>query len=294
MKLLTYDKAGEFRLGVLVGEDRILDLHDADPSLPREMISLIAAGGAALDRIASLRASAKESALRRLDATVLVAPIPRPSKNIFCVGRNYRGHIIEGARARGIEVVYPTVPEFFTKPPTSVIGPEGEIRRYSDLTEQLDYEIELAVVVGRQVRDVKAESALDSVFGYTIINDVSARDRQRAHGQWFKGKGLDSFCPMGPWIVTADEFVRPEGHRISLEVNGEIRQDSVTSDLLFSVPEIIAHLSAGLTLEPGDVIATGTPSGVALGMSPQRWLATGDVVTGEIEGIGRLRNTVGS
>jgi 2-keto-4-pentenoate hydratase/2-oxohepta-3-ene-1,7-dioic acid hydratase in catechol pathway len=211
---------------------------------------------------------------------------------VFCVGRNYKEHILEGARARGVEPTFPKVPEFFSKPQTCVIGPEAGIERHARNTQQLDYEVELAIVIGRRVRDVAAKDALAAVFGYTIVNDVTARDAQRAHGQWFKGKSYDTFCPMGPCIVTADQFGDPSGHRISLKVNGEIRQDSNTADLLFDVPNIVAWLSASLTLEPGDVIATGTPSGVALGMTPQKWLQVGDVIEAEIEGIGQLRNRV--
>jgi 2-keto-4-pentenoate hydratase/2-oxohepta-3-ene-1,7-dioic acid hydratase in catechol pathway len=292
MKLLTYVDNGADRLGVLAGEVRILDVCEADPSLPRDMVSLISAGPGALGRIGALLGSAAGNTVRRLDSVTLAAPIPRPRKNIFCVGRNYREHIIEGARARGVDVVFPAVPEFFSKPPTAVIGPGGGIERHARHTDQLDYEVELAVVIGRRIRDASPQEGLDAVFCYTIINDVTARDRQRAHGQWFKGKSFDKSCPMGPYIVTADEFGRPEGHRLSLSVNGERRQDSTTSDLLFSVAEIIAHLSAGLTLEPGDVIATGTPSGVGMGMTPQKWLAVGDTVVAEIEGIGALTNTV--
>jgi 2-keto-4-pentenoate hydratase/2-oxohepta-3-ene-1,7-dioic acid hydratase in catechol pathway len=292
LKLLSYVANGEYRLGALVGEDRVLDLRAADPQLPHDMVRLIAAGGEALDRIRTLLDSPRHDMLRPLEGIALTAPIPRPQKNIFCVGRNYKEHILEGARARGVEVAFPAVPEFFTKPTTAVIGPEAGIERHGAYTDQLDYEVELAVVIGRRTRDIAVGEALDSVFGYTIVNDVSARDRQRAHGQWFKGKSYDSFCPMGPWIVTAEEFGRPENHRLSLTVNGQTRQDSTTSDLLFSVSEIIAHLSAGLTLEAGDVIATGTPSGVGMGMIPQVWLMVGDVVEARIEGIGILRNTV--
>jgi 2-keto-4-pentenoate hydratase/2-oxohepta-3-ene-1,7-dioic acid hydratase in catechol pathway len=222
----------------------------------------------------------------------LLAPIPWPRKNVFCVGRNYKEHIIEGARARGVAPMFPKVPEFFTKPATTVIGTEAGIERHARHTEKLDYEVELAVVIGKRIRDVPPGDAMDAVFGYTIVNDVTARDAQAAHGQWFKGKSYDTFCPMGPCVVTADEFGDPTGHRLGLKVNGEVRQDSTTSDLLFSVPEIISALAAGITLEPGDVISTGTPSGVALGMTPQRWLQTGDVVEAEVEGIGVLRNRI--
>jgi 2-keto-4-pentenoate hydratase/2-oxohepta-3-ene-1,7-dioic acid hydratase in catechol pathway len=287
MKLLTYVDAEQ--LGALVGEDCVLGLGKADPDLPRDMVSLIGAGKRALMSIRELLDDAPRGLRLPRGSVTLAAPIPRPRKNIFCVGRNYREHIIEGARARGVEVTFPSVPEFFTKPPTDVVGPGAGIERHARYTDQLDYEVELAVVIGKLTRDV---DAADAVFGYMIVNDITARDRQRAHGQWFKGKSFDGSCPMGPHIVTADEFGRPEGHRLSLSVNGEKRQDSTTSDLLFSVPEIIAHLSAGLTLEPGDIIATGTPSGDGMGMVPQRWLAVGDVITVEIAGIGVLENRI--
>ncbi len=291
MKFLTYRHKDKFGVGILHGPEQFIDLGQ-DPSLPTDMTALIAGGELTLSKVRELVAQSGTDKLQTLSSVEIVAPIPKPRKNVFCVGRNYRGHIIEGARARGIEVTFPKVPEFFTKPATSIIGQDAGIRRYQNLTDQLDYEIELAVVIGRETRDVSVEHALCSVWGYTIINDISARDLQRAHGQWFKGKGLDTFCPMGPWIVTADEFGDPEGHRLALSVNGGVRQESTTTDLLFSVAEIISHLSAGLTLEPGDIIATGTPGGVALGMTPQAFLEVDDIVDAEIHGIGVLRNRV--
>jgi 2-keto-4-pentenoate hydratase/2-oxohepta-3-ene-1,7-dioic acid hydratase in catechol pathway len=222
----------------------------------------------------------------------LLAPIPRPAKNVFCTGRNYKLHIEEGAREQGVEVKFPPVPEFFTKPPTAVIGTEAEIRFDTKLTKALDYEVEFAIVIGRECRDVKAGEALEMVFGYTVLNDVSARDLQRAHGQWFKGKALDTSCPIGPWIVTADEFGSPNDARLALRVNGETRQDSTTADLLFDCATIIESLSQGLTLEPGDIICTGTPSGVGYAMKPPALLKDGDIVEAEVVGIGVLRNTV--
>jgi 2-keto-4-pentenoate hydratase/2-oxohepta-3-ene-1,7-dioic acid hydratase in catechol pathway len=292
MKLVTFVGQDGARLGVLVGVDRVLDLSGVDAALPGSMIALIAAGAPVLDRVRALAAAPPAAHLLPAASVRLAAPIPRPVKNVFCVGRNYREHVIEGARARGVEVAMPRTPEFFTKPPTAVIGPDAGIERHAAQTGQLDYEIELGLVIGRKIRDATASNALDSIFGYTVINDVTARDRQRAQSQWFKGKALDTSCPMGPCIVTADEFGRPEGHRLTLKVNGEIRQNATTADMLFSVPDIIAHLSAGMTLEPGDVIATGTPSGVAMGMDPPKWLEVGDVIEAEIEGIGLLRNKV--
>jgi 2-keto-4-pentenoate hydratase/2-oxohepta-3-ene-1,7-dioic acid hydratase in catechol pathway len=301
MKIATFDHGGTPAVG-LVDDTRLLDLDAGFRRLagtdgPRSMIELIAGGRALLDRCGEVleraRRQADDSGLwHPLAATRLLAPIPRPAKNVFCVGRNYKLHIEEGARARGVPPAFPSVPEFFSKPPTTVIGPQAEIRLDATATQQLDYEVELAMVIGTSCRDLTARDAGNAVFGYTIVNDVTARDAQKAHGQWFKGKGMDTFCPIGPWIVTADSFGDPGDHRITLRVNGDTRQDSTTSDMLFDCGAILQALSRGLTLEPGDIIATGTPSGVALGMSPQQWLRDGDVVEAEIEGIGVLGNTV--
>ena len=288
MKLVTFTTDGHDRLGILHETRGVLEL-------PGDMLSFIAAGSSALAsarRALDTALNAKNATWRTIGQVRLRAPIPLPRKNIFCVGRNYKAHIIEGARARGREVVFPPVPEFFSKPPTTVIGPGDEIHLDTRWTQQLDYEVELAAVIGVRCRDLTPERALEAVFGYTIANDVSARDAQQAHGQWFKGKSFDTYCPIGPCIVSADEFGDPSGHRLSLKVNGEVRQDSNTADMLFNLPQILASLSSGITLEPGDIIATGTPSGVALGMSPQRWLQDGDLVEAEVEGIGRLQNRV--
>ena len=297
MKFVTFRAGSTERLGVVDGKRGILDLAKAGDGLPGDMLSLIEGGEKAVAAArkafdAALSAPEGKGLWSPYEASKLLAPIPHPRKNIFCVGRNYKEHILEAARARGVEPTFPKVPEFFSKPPTTVIGPEAGIERHAEHTQNLDYEVEFAIVIGKRTRDVKSADALSHVFGYTIVNDVTARDAQRAHGQWFKGKSYDTFCPMGPAIVTADEFGDPSGRRIALTVNGEIRQDSNTADLLFTVPQIIESLSASLTLEPGDVIATGTPSGVALGMTPQKWLQVGDVVEAEIEGLGRLRNRV--
>lgn len=301
MKLVTFVHNGATAIGLVEG-DAVLDLAAAwhkfgrsDP--PLDMLALIAGGESLLAEVSS--ASAAAAGLRDdanlwqpLSRVRLKAPIPHPRKNVFCVGRNYKLHIEEGARARGREVIFPTVPEFFSKPPSTVIGHDEDIRLDPKVTQQLDYEVELAIVIGKTVRDVPPSDAADAIFGYTIVNDVSARDLQLRHGQWFKGKGLDTTCPTGPWIVTKEEFGDPSRHRISLRVNGEMRQDSSTADLLFDCAAIVASLSQGLTIEAGDIIATGTPSGVALGMSPQKWLTDGDVIEAEVEGIGVLRNRV--
>jgi len=296
MRLATYRADGREAVGVVLDDD-VLDLAAAFAAAglaapPADMLALIAAGPAALADIGRAIAAAGTVGRRPLSSVQLLAPIPNPRKNVFCVGRNYKLHIEEGARARGVEPSFPTVPEFFSKPPTTVIGPGADIRLDSALTKQLDYEVELAIVIGTTCRDVVPEQVDDVVFGYTIANDVTARDLQRAHGQWFKGKGLDTTLPCGPWIVTKDAFGDPAGHRLSLSVNGEGRQDSTIADMLFDCREIVVSLSAGLTLEPGDIICTGTPSGVGLGLSPQVFLKDGDVIECEIDGIGRLSNRV--
>ncbi len=293
MKLVTFAAAGKERLGVVDAKRGILDLNKASAALPDNMIAFIEGGDAALAEAKKVVSAATDSAgWLPLASTKLYAPIPHPRKNIFCIGRNYKAHIEEGARARNIPVKFPPVPEIFSKPFTTVIGPEDNVLRHAKNTDQLDYEVELAIVIGKIALDVPAAKAMDYIFGYTVFNDVTARDKQQAHGQWFKGKSFDTFGPMGPSITTKDEFGDPSGHRITLRVNGETRQDSNTSDLLFGIPAIIEAVCASLTLHPGDVIATGTPSGVALGMTPQKFLNVGDVMEAEVEGVGVLRNKV--
>ena len=293
MKFVTFDAKGQERLGVVDAKRGILDLQQASSALPGNMIALIEGGEAALNEAKKVVSAAQDKGTwLPLAGTKLYAPIPHPRKNIFCIGRNYKLHIEEGARARNLPVKFPPVPEIFSKPFTTVVGPEANVLRHAKNTDQLDYEVEMAIVIGKVTRDVTAAQALGHVFGYTVFNDVTARDKQAAHGQWFKGKSFDTFGPMGPCIVTKDEFGNPSGHRITLRVNGETRQDSNTADLLFNVPAIIESVCASLTLHPGDVIATGTPSGVALGMTPQRFLNVGDVMEAEVDGIGILRNKI--
>ena len=223
----------------------------------------------------------------------LAAPLPQPRKNVFCVGRNYSEHIAEGARAQNTTIAVTEVPVFFTKPPTAICGPGDEVPIFPHVSTRVDYEVELAVVIGRAGRDIPADRAFQHIFGYMILNDVTARDVQRRHGnQWFKGKGLDGSAPTGPWIVTADEIADPQALGIRLSVNGELRQDGNTRDMIFDIPTLIASLSEGLTLEPGDIIATGTPSGVGYAMEPPRFLTHGDRIICEIDGIGRLENTM--
>ena len=214
------------------------------------------------------------------------APIVRPRKDVFCLGQNYAAHAAESGNPP------PTAPIYFTKPPTTVIGPEEAIPFPQGLTTRLDWEVELGVVVGLLGRDIPEARALDYVFGYTVFNDVSARDLQYRTSQWFKGKSLDGSCPMGPVILTADEIPDPQALRLQLSVNAVAKQDSHTGDMIFSVARIIADLSAGMTLEPGDCISTGTPQGVGDGRKPPEYLKPGDVMVAEIERIGVLRNPV--
>jgi len=220
------------------------------------------------------------------------APIRRPRKNIICLGLNYLSHVHESSHARGREAKIPDVPVFFTKAPTTVNGPFDPIPWERRATDQLDYEAELGVVIGTGGKNIDRARSLHHVFGYTVINDVSARDLQLKHRQWFKGKSLDGSCPMGPVVVTPDEFGDPHAKRIALRVNGVTKQNSTTANMIFPVDVIIESLSRGLTLEAGDVIATGTPEGVGLGRTPPEYLADGDEVETEIEGIGTMRNRV--
>jgi 2-keto-4-pentenoate hydratase/2-oxohepta-3-ene-1,7-dioic acid hydratase in catechol pathway len=254
---------------------------------------LIAGGPSALEALRARMTGSAGAAAIPAAAVRLLAPLPRPEKNVFCVGRNYRDHIAEGERAQNVKIAVTEVPVYFTKPRTAVVGPGAVVPIFPHVSTQIDYEVELAIVIGTGGRDIPRERAFEHVFGYTIVNDITARDVQRRHGgQYFKGKGLDGSCPMGPWIVTADAIGDPAKLGIRSLVNGEVRQDSTTAAMIFDIPTLIASLSEGLTLEPGDVLATGTPSGVGYAMDPPQFLTDGDRVVCEIDGIGRLENTV--
>lgn len=290
MRLVTFRDGKGTRIGALDEAGRVLDLAAADAALPREMLALIAGGDAALGaaRAAEVTAPVAEGA-------AILAPIPRPAKNIFCVGKNYHEHAKEFARsgfdATAKEVV-PEAPVVFSKPPTSVIGPHDPIPSFLDASASTDYEGEIAVVIGKGGRGITEADAYAHVFGYTIVNDVTARTLQHRHRQWILGKGIDGFCPMGPAIVTADAAGVPPRLAISTWVNGELRQRAPVSDLIFGIPTLIATISAAITLEPGDIIATGTPAGVGIGFTPPRFLKPGDVVRIEVPGIGVLENPV--
>jgi 2-keto-4-pentenoate hydratase/2-oxohepta-3-ene-1,7-dioic acid hydratase in catechol pathway len=222
----------------------------------------------------------------------LLAPIPRVERNIYCIGRNYLDHVKEGYAARGAAVELPEVPQFFTKATTTVNAPDGDIRLDPRVTRRFDYEVELAVVMGTPGRDIPKERALDHVFGYAVANDFTARDLQKRHQQWFKGKSLDTTFPFGPCIVDREEIGDVSTLELSLHVNGEERQRAQVSRMIFDIPTLIASLSAGLSLEAGDIISTGTPAGVGFAMDPPCYLKGGDVVVSTIDRIGSLRNRI--
>jgi 2-keto-4-pentenoate hydratase/2-oxohepta-3-ene-1,7-dioic acid hydratase in catechol pathway len=285
MRLVTYRDGGDARVGAIHG-DRVIDLSGLAP----DMQSLIEQGETGTERARAAVEAATSS--QPLTAVTLLAPLPRPRKNIVCLGMNYALHAYESARARGNPEVLPEYPVFFTKAPTSVIGPDAVVPLHQAETSQLDWEVELAFIMGRTARDVRESEALDYVFGYTVLNDVSARELQSQHQQFFRAKSLDGCGPLGPWIVTADEIPDPHALGLRLRVNGETMQESSTGDQIFKIPTIIAVLSHGMTLEAGDIISTGTPAGVGMGRHPQVWLKDGDVMEAEVDGIGVLRNTV--
>ena len=286
MKFITFARDGRELPGVWLGEGHVADLSSTFGSI----LELIDAGAEGLK---AARELAADEDVHLSAAVQLLAPIPRTRKNVFCVGRNYVDHVKEGARFPGAaEVKLPEVPQFFTKAPTAINAPGAPVRLDDKLTRLLDYEVELAVVIGKAGRDIPRERAYEHVFGYTIANDVTARDLQRRHDQWFKGKSLDTSLPLGPWIVDAEEIGDPTTLELSLTVNGEARQRATASMMIFDIPAIIASLSAGMTLEPGDVIATGTPSGVGYAMTPPQGLKDGDVVVARIDRIGELESPI--
>jgi 2-keto-4-pentenoate hydratase/2-oxohepta-3-ene-1,7-dioic acid hydratase in catechol pathway len=292
MKLAMVKQGGAARpVRVDAAGKRFWPLDRLAPGLPGDMTALIAA----LSAGATLPEPTGEG--EALDEAMLLAPLPVPPRNIFCVGKNYHAHAREFAgsgydsSSTSAADAIPKAPIIFTKPFTSVSGPWDDIPMVPGLDAEVDYEAELAVIIGRGGRCIPKASAMEHVFGYTVVNDVTARDLQGKHKQWLLGKGIDGFCPMGPWIVTADELT-PDAMRVSCTVNGEKRQDASTADLIFDIPTLIETISLSMALLPGDVIATGTPEGVGIGFKPPRFLRDGDVVECAIEGIGRIRNTL--
>jgi 2-keto-4-pentenoate hydratase/2-oxohepta-3-ene-1,7-dioic acid hydratase in catechol pathway len=298
MKLITYQHKGQIAVGAMLPEG-VLALAAAaltagESSDLSSMLSIIRGGEPALAACRRLvaQASQNSSATIPLSQVQKLAPIPQPLRNVFCVGRNYLDHIKEGHAARGTDFKLPEVPQFFTKATHTVIGPGAEVRLDRKLTQKLDYEVELGVVIGRSGRDIPAAQAFDYIFGYTVANDVTARDLQRRHEQWFKGKSLDTTLPLGPCIVTRDEIPDPRQLELSLSVNGQERQRARVEQMIFDIPTLVASLSAGMTLDPGDILITGTPSGVGFGMSPPQFLHDGDEMLARIDRIGELRSRV--
>ncbi len=283
MRLATVMHQGRPRIGRVSDDARRIGLYE---------------GEAALGLLPAIEAQARGTRWPEpvedvaLDPHALLAPLPRPRRNLFCVGRNYHAHAAElrDSVFKGSTAKVDAWPIVFTKVPETVIGPHAPVRLPgAAVSEQIDYEAELTVVIGRAGRNIARADALDHVFGYTIVNDVTARDVQMRHSQWDLGKSFDSFCPMGPWIVSADELAG-QALRVRCFVNGELRQDASTSQFIFDIPTLIETCSRGITLLPGDIIATGTPAGVGMGMTPPRWLRAGDVVRAEVSGIGAIEN----
>ena len=279
MRFVTYRTAGDrARPGVIEGDS----VRTITTSTLRDYVAL-----APHERIAWHA----PDELIPLGSVELDAPI-RPSRNVFCVGRNYLEHALEGARAAGRELKLPSRPTFFTKAPTAIAAPGATLFLSSRVSREYDYEAELAVVIGARCKDLDERDAPHVIFGYTALNDVTARDLQREHGQWFKGKSLDHSCPIGPWIVTPEELGDPGNLELRLRHNGVEKQHANTSKMIFPVARLVAELSQGMTLLPGDVIATGTPEGVGFARNPPEFLADGDVLEVEIERIGILHNIV--
>lgn len=299
MRFVTYQQnQKEARLGVL-HDSLVVDVcrfgANNGTTLPSTMLEFIDLGPAAVSLLRELLSAAKPISLVGRSVPVqnvsLLAPIPTPRKNIFGIGLNYRKHVVESARTLDTAEELPEKPVIFTKPPTSVISGSDPIRHNAEITQQLDWETELAVVIGRTARNVAKGDAMSHVFGYTVVNDISARDCRRS-GQWIVSKGQDTFCPMGPCIVSADEVQDPHDLNVKTYVNGVEKQNSNTRFMLFKIEELIADISSVMTLEPGDIIATGTPEGVGAGRNPQEFMWPGDVLESVVEGIGRLRNPI--
>ncbi len=281
MRFATFQSETGPRLGMISGQS-VIQIPGLD------MLRLIEESGTRMERIRGTTGY-----ILPLASLSLLAPIPRPRRNILCVGMNYAAHAAESLQAKGLPVTLPTVPLFFTKATTAVSGPFADIPFDANVSTEIDWEVELGVVIGKAGKNIPRDKAFEHVFGYVVINDVSARDIQNSHGgQFFKGKSLDGACPMGPWIVTRDEIPNPHALPLRCRVNGVVKQDSNTSDFIFDIPTLIEWLSKGMTLLPGDVIATGTPSGVGFARTPPEFLKPGDVVESEVVGIGLIRNKV--
>jgi 2-keto-4-pentenoate hydratase/2-oxohepta-3-ene-1,7-dioic acid hydratase in catechol pathway len=299
MKLLTYKTQDTApRLG-FIHNNQVIDMEDfgeiSNFPLPNDMLDLIDMGFEIIAEISELISETPENFFEEIayemNEVTILAPIEKPRKNIIGIGLNYTEHVAESARGLDTTGKLPTKPIIFSKPPTTVTATNTEIIKNTKLTSQLDWECELAVVIAKKGKYVAKEDAMDYVFGYTVINDISARDCRR-EGQWIVSKGQDTFAPMGPFLVTKDEIENPHNLNLSLKVNGVEKQNSNTKFMLFNINDLIEDLSIVFTLEPGDIIATGTPAGVGAGRDPQEWLHNGDVVEATVEGIGTIVNTI--
>lgn len=297
MKLVSFAYRRISHIGILTDDGAtVVNLTVAAPKLPTDMTDIIAAAPGISAALEKAERTQKEGARLNASRVKLNAPIPVPRRNVLCVGKNYYDHAHEfdksGFNATAGTSAIPDCPIIFTKAPSSVIGPGDDIPGHLDPTESVDYEVELAVVIGKGGRKISKKDALKHVFGYTIVNDVTARHLQSKHKQWFLGKSIDGFCPMGPWLVTADEVGQVKKLFVESRINGEVRQRAQVKDLIFDIPTLIATLSRSMTLQPGDIIATGTPAGVGIGFKPPKFLKKGDVCTLAIDGLGVLENTV--
>lgn len=299
MKLLTYKTQDTNpRLG-FIHNNQVIDMEDfgqiSNFPLPNDMLDLIDMGFEIIAEISELILETPENFFEEIayemNEVTILAPIEKPRKNIIGIGLNYTEHVAESARGLDTTGKLPTKPIIFSKPPTTVTGTNTEIIKNTKLTSQLDWECELAVVIAKKGKYVTKENAMDYVFGYTVINDISARDCRR-EGQWIVSKGQDTFAPMGPILVTKDEIENPHNLNLSLKVNGVEKQNSNTKFMLFNINDLIEDLSIVFTLEPGDIIATGTPAGVGAGRDPQEWMYDGDMVEATVEGIGTIVNTI--
>ncbi len=288
MKLATYRYNGETAVGAVTDVQTIIPLT----AVFSDMLSLIESGAAGLDEARAILSKSTTSI--PLKDVELLAPIPNLPRNIMCLGKNYAEHAAETQRAWGGPTELPKFPLIFNKATTCVNGPYSDIPYDAAVSSAIDFEAELVVVIGRTGKNISREEAMNHVFGYTVMNDLTARDLQHRHKQYFKGKSLDGHAPLGPWIVTTDDIPDPHNLRVTCHVNDHLKQDDVTSKMIFDIPETIAQLSLGMTLLPGDLIATGTPSGVGFARTPPEYLQPGDVVSCAVEGIGSIRNRIGT
>ena len=300
MRLVTYQllDSQELKTGIQISKDQVVDIAAETKArgaaqFVTTMLDIIAGGAATMTLLREIEASPKTAPIM-LNKALLKAPIPRPLKNVFCVGWNYLEHFEEGGAKLEDKRELPKWPVFFSKAPTAVNGPYDVIPFDANVSTQLDWEVELGVIIGKSGKNISEADAMSHVFGYTVINDVTWRDIQRRHGgQWDKGKSLDGTCPMGPCIVTADALDHTNLH-LTCRVNGVTKQDSNTKHLYFKLPRLIHDLSLGQTLEAGDIISSGTPEGVGFARTPPEFMSDGDLLETEIEGIGVMRNPVGS